>query len=221
MPRSRALSLGSIPPPARAPARGRYDRTLSAEDRARAQRRRILDAAAEVFAARGFAGASVEQIVERAGMSRKTFYEHFTDLKDVLLKLHDRSASLAFRFVEAASRSESEPIEQLRAGVRAFLGIVAEYADLSRVVFREVRAAGPQHEVHRDVVLGRYVALISERLTEAYARGEIARRPDELTVYALVAGLESVAMRYVSRHEESRATEAVEPMVALILRAFR
>jgi AcrR family transcriptional regulator len=180
-----------------------------------------LDAAGEVFAAKGFAGASVEQIVERAGMSRKTFYEHFSDLRDVLLKLHDRTASLAYRFVEAAVRSEEQPIEQLRAGVRAFLGIISEYGELSRVVFREVRAAGPEYEVHRDVVLARYVTLIMERLTEAYARGEIARRPDELTLYALVAGLESVAMRYVARREEARAIEAVEPMVNLILRAFR
>ena len=123
MNRSRA-PLGSLPPPARAPTRGRYDRTLSATDRDRAQRRRILDAAAEVFAARGFAGASVEQIVERAGMSRKTFYAHYQDLTDVLLKLHDRSASLAYRFVAATVRSESEPVAQIRAGVRTFLGSV-------------------------------------------------------------------------------------------------
>lgn len=215
------MTLGSIPPPARAPSRGRYDRSLSADERARGQRRRILEAAGEVFAQKGFAGASVEQIVERAGMSRKTFYEHFSDLKDVLLKLHDRSASLTFRFVEASVRSESDPIEQIRAGVRAFLGIVAEYADLSRVVFREVRAAGPEYEVHRDIVLARYVTLIMERLTEAYARGAVARRPDELTLYALIAGLESVAMRYVARGEATRATEAVEPMVSMILSAFR
>jgi AcrR family transcriptional regulator len=219
MNRSRAV-LGSVPPPARAPTRGRYDRTLSADDRGRAQRRRILDAAADVFAARGFAGASVEQIVSLAGMSRKTFYEHFKDLTDVLLKLHDRSASLAYRFVEAAVRSEEEPIAQIRAGVRAFLGIISEYADLSRVVFREMRAAGPEYEVHRDIVLQRYVSLLFERLTEAYRSDLIVRPPDELTLYTLVSGLESVAMRYVSRREEARATEAVEPLVQLILRAF-
>ncbi len=221
MSRGRPASLGSIPPPARAPARGRYDRSQSSEERARAQRRRLLDAASEVFAARGFAGASVEAIVERAGMSRKTFYEHFTDLRDVLLKLHDRSASLAFRFVEASVRSEDDPVAQIRAGVRAFLGIVAEFGDLSRVVFREVRAAGPEYEVHREAVLARYVALLFERLSEAYTRKQIARPPDELTLYALVAGLESVAMRYVTRREEARVTEAVEPLTGLVLRAFR
>jgi hypothetical protein len=88
------------------------------------------------------------------------------------------------------------------------------------VVFREVRAAGPEHEVRRDVVLGRYVTLLFERLTAAHARGQIARSPDELTLYTLVSGFESVAMRYVARHEEQRAQEAVPTLVGLVLRAF-
>lgn len=222
MARARATA-SSADTGARAPSRGRYDRTQTPEEREREQRRRLLDAAAEVFSTRGFAGASVEMVVERAGMSRRTFYQHFDDLQDVLLKVHDRSASLAYRFVEAAVRSvdENDPVSQLGAGITAFLGIVAQYADLARVVFREVRAAGPEHELRRDVVLGRYVTLLFERLSAAHARGAIARPPDELTLYTLVSGMESVAMRYVARHEEARVLEAAPTLVALLLAAFR
>jgi hypothetical protein len=99
--------------------------------------------------------------------------------------------------------------------------VVAEYPDLSRVVFREVRAAGPDLEVRRDVVLGRYVALLFECLSKAHARGVLSRAPDELTIYTLVAGVESVAMRYVARNEAARAVEAAPALVELILRAFR
>jgi AcrR family transcriptional regulator len=217
---SRAAEISSAS--ARAPSRGRYDRNLSPEERSKQQRRRLLDSATEVFATRGYAGASVELIVEKAGMSRRTFYEHFDDLQDVLIKVHDRSASLAYRFVEAAvlNADENDPVSQLTAGVSALLGIIAQYGDLSRVVFREVRAAGPEHEVRRDVVLGRYVTLLFERLSAAHARGQIARPPDELTLYTLVSGMESVAMRYVARHEEQRAHEAVPTLVGLVLRAF-
>jgi enolase len=66
----------------RAPGRGKYDRTRSPDERQKDQLRRLLDAAAHVFAEKGWAEATVETIVTRAGMSRRTFYEHFDDLKD-------------------------------------------------------------------------------------------------------------------------------------------
>jgi AcrR family transcriptional regulator len=209
--------------PARAPARGRYDRTRTPEERQREQRRLLLRCAANVFATQGFANARIEAIVEAAGMSRRTFYEHFDDLEDILLTLHDRAASGAFRFVEAAVRAvdEADPLARMQAAVAAFLAVVAEHPDLSRVVFREVRAAGPDLEVRRDVVLGRYVALLFECLATAHARGLVSRPPDELTIYTLVAGIESVAMRYVARGEAARAQEAVPALVELLLRAFR
>lgn len=204
----------------RSEARGRYDRSLTPEERRREQRRKLLEAAAQAFASRGYAETTVETIVDRAGMSRRTFYEHFDDVRDVLLTLHDRTATLAFRFVEAAVRNEETPLAQLQAGVSAFLGILAEHADLARVVFREVRAAGPEHEVRREAVLARYVVLLMERLSAAHAAGIIQRAPDELTLYALVSGIESVAMRYVAHRDEARALEAVPRLVELIVRAF-
>ncbi|MFT3770214.1 MAG: helix-turn-helix domain-containing protein [Minicystis sp.] len=198
-------------------------RSQTSAERQKDQRRRLLRAAAEIFAAQGFARANVEAIVDKAGMSRRTFYEHFTSLEDILLQLHDRAASAAFRYVEAVVRSldGDDPLARLRAAVAAFLGVVAEHPDLSRVVFREVRAAGPDLEVRRDVVLGRYVTLLFEQLATAHARGLVGRPPDELTLYTLVAGAESVAMRYVSRGETARAQEAVPTLVELLLRAFR
>lgn len=223
MTRARRSSSTLAPPKAteaRAESRGRYDRSLTPEQRKREQRRRLLESAAKVFAQRGFAGATVEAIVDRAGMSRRTFYEHFDDVRDVLLTLHDRAASLAFRFVEMAVRAEDEPIAQLRAGVTAFLGIVAEHADLARVLFREVRAAGPEHELRREAVLARYVTLLFERLSQAHAQRLVARAPDELTLYAVVSGIESVAMRYVAHREEARVLDAVDGLTQLIVRAF-
>lgn len=199
-----------------------YDRSQTPEERRREQRRRLLNAAADVFATLGFAGSSVEAVVDRAGMSRRTFYEHFDDLGAILLQLHDRSASVAYRFVEAAVKSidENDPVSRVKAGVVAFLAIIAEYPDLSRVVFREVRASGPDNEHRRDVVLGRYVSLLFETFSRAYAKGLIRRQPDELTLYMLVAGMESVAMRYVARNEASRLQEASPVLAELLLKAF-
>jgi AcrR family transcriptional regulator len=207
--------------PARALGRGKYDRDKSPEERHGEQRLRLLAAAAQVFAARGFANASVRDIVTTAGMSRRTFYEHFTDLRDVLLQVHDRAASFAFRFVEERIRAAKNPEEKVGAGVTAFLSILAEQGDLARVLFREIRAAGPDDESRHEALLSRYVGLLFEGVADAYAKGAATRPPDELTIFALVAAMEAVAMRYVARHEEARAVEAAPTLIELIVRAFK
>ena len=206
---------------ARAHGRGKYDRTQSTEDRRGEQRVRLLDAAAEAFASKGFANASVRDIVTTAGMSRRTFYEHFEDLRDVLLQVHDRAASLAFRFVDERVRAESDPFARVQAGVTAFLSILGEKGDLARVLFREIRAAGPAEQARHEALLSRYVGLLFEGVADAYAKGVATRPPDELTIFALVSAMEAVAMRYVARHEEARAVEAAPTLIELVVRAFK
>lgn len=200
---------------------GRYDRDKTQGERREEQRERLLAAATEVFAEKGYAGATVEAIVSRAGMSRRTFYEHFDDLGGVLLTLHDHAANLAYRLVEARVRAVEDPIEQLSAGVTAFLELIAAHGDLARVLFRELRGAGPQHAVRHEALLARFAALLFEGVARAHAAKIASRAPDELTVFALVAALEAVAMRYAERHEEARAPEAAPALTELVVRAFR
>lgn len=180
----------------------------------------MFAAATHVFAKRGFAATTVDMIVAEAGVSRRTFYEHFDDLKDVLLQLHDRIANASFRAIQAMVEGQHHPNDQLRAGVEAFLGLVANFGDQSRVLFREVRAAGPEHEVRREAVLARFAALLFAGVARANVMGIATKPPDELRIFALVAAMEAVAMRYVERNDAARATEAVAPLVDMVIRTF-
>ena len=200
---------------------GKYDRALSASERRAEQRGRLLWASAEVFAAKGFARASVDAIVKRAKMSRRTFYDHFEDLADALVAVYDFAVSTLFQHVEAKVRAETDPIEKLRAGIESYLTLYSQHAELSRVLHREIRAAGPKHAVRHEATVARFGALISEGVAEAYAQGIATRAPDETTIYALVSGIEAVGMRYLDRGEEHRIGEAVPLLTELAVRAFR
>ena len=67
--------------------RGRYDRSQTTEERRGEHRERLLDAATEVFAARGYAGTRVDDIVEHAGISRRTLYEDFDSVDAILTEV--------------------------------------------------------------------------------------------------------------------------------------
>jgi AcrR family transcriptional regulator len=203
------------------PKRGKYDRSQTARERKDEQREKLLEAATEVFAQRGYAGATVEAVIKKTGMSRRTFYEHFDDLRDLLNRVHDRAAALAFEFITAQTAEVKDPLARIRVGLEAFLGAIATRGDVARIVFREVRSAGPEWESRRELETTRYAATMMEAVAEAHAKGTLSRAPDEVTCYALATAVEGIAMRYLARGAEAHALEAVEPMFQLIIRAFR
>ena len=204
----------------RAPGRGKYDRSRSPDERQKDQLRRLLDAAAHVFAEKGWADATVETIVTRAGMSRRTFYEHFDDLKDCLLQLHDRVAKGAVRAVEMQVQGVEDPRELLRLGVTGFLGGIAAFPHIARVVFRVVREAGPEFEPMHEKMMGRFARLMHDGVQLAYEQGRVKDKPDELRIFALCSGMEAVAMRYVMRGEEAKALDAAPILIDMVTKVF-
>jgi AcrR family transcriptional regulator len=217
-------AAASEPPPSsaadRAPGRGKYDRSATPDVREKEQQRRLLDAAAHVFAEKGWAGATVEAIVSRAGMSRRTFYEHFADLRECLLVLHQKVTKLSFRAVEMQVQAVDAPPHMLENGVTALLGGIAAFPHVARVMFREVRAAGPEFEKIHEQMMGRFAKLVFDGVQKSYDRGLAKIPPDELRVFALVSAMEAVGMRYVMRGEEARALEAAPVLIDMVQRTF-
>lgn len=204
----------------RAPGRGKYDRSQTPGERHEDQKRRLLDASAHVFAEKGWAGATVEAIVQRAGMSRRTFYEHFEDLRQCLLVLHQRVTKASFRAVETQVHASGTPAEMLTNGVTALLGGIAMFPHVARVMFREVRAAGPEFEEIHQKMMERFAKLVESGVRRAYDEGRCALPPDELRVFALVSAMEAVGMRYVVRGEESKALDAAPVLIDMVQRVF-
>lgn len=199
--------------------RGQYDRTQTASQRRREQRASLLASAARVFAERGFSNASVEAIIQDAGMSRRTFYGHFRDLRDALRKLHDQSARFAVAFVREAVEAAPDPVAAIDAGIRAFLELSAKNADLARVLFYEIRASGD--DKRRESLEDSFADMLLGALRSAHDRGDITIAPDRLAVVALVGAIETTAMRLVEHRREARLRDAAPMLLRMTLNAFR
>jgi len=81
--------------------------------RRRATRERVLEAASEVFAERGFHGATVEDICERAGFTRGAFYSNFSSKDDLVLELSRRHAEDLVERIRRASKREHASAEDV------------------------------------------------------------------------------------------------------------
>jgi AcrR family transcriptional regulator len=117
----------------RTPARGRRQR-ISAGDR----RRRILNAAMEVFAERGYQGASMSEIARAAGITPAVIYDHFASKADLQITLlEEQTAQLLGAVATAVGAAPAEPGPRLRAGVGAFFAFVEQHAFAWRMIFRD------------------------------------------------------------------------------------
>jgi len=201
--------------------RGKYDRTMSAAQRQADQRTKLLDAATHVFATTGYLGATVEGIVERAGMSRRTYYEHFVDLRDVLGQVYDRAAMVSLTMVSSSARAHDDPFDALRAGLAAYLMAAATYPDVARVMFKEYRLGGTDFEARYQRDSAHYAELLLELLQQAHARKKLKRAPTELVVFTLTKGIEAVAIRAILKGEHKKLPNLADELYEMLVGAFR
>lgn len=117
---------------------------LSREALSEHQRERILDAATEVFAKRGFPATTVENIVAAAGIGVGGFYAHFDGKAECLLAVCERISRDVHAQVSAAVPAEGDWGERMLAGLHAFLGFIASQPLAARVVLLEAQTGGPE-----------------------------------------------------------------------------
>jgi AcrR family transcriptional regulator len=177
-------------------ARGRHAPPL--EVRLPMQRDRLLQAAAEEFATRGYAQASSESISRRAGMSKATFYEHFANKEDCMIALFDTAAEVVVEaMVRAAERAGGDPMERLRAAIRAFLTTLSEHPEFAQTLLVEIFGAGPNAARRRDESMQHYAELLDAENAAAAERGLIARFRSPHDAIAVVGAINELVSRQV------------------------
>jgi AcrR family transcriptional regulator len=121
------------------------------------QRDRMLEAVLEAVAQKGFADMTVADVVSGAGVSRRTFYEHFDDKLDCFLAAYVDRSEAVLRDVERAV-ADAAPSERLRAGLSAYLQGLADHPVAARVLIIDILGAGPRALEMREQMRVRWAA---------------------------------------------------------------
>ena len=167
------------------------------------QRTRLLEAVGRAVAERGYAAATIDDVVRGAGVSKKTFYEHFTDKLDCFLAAYEAASDELLEHVRGAQdAAEPEWLARTRAGIHAYLRWLAAEPALARVFLIEIAAAGPEALERRERLRVRY----AERMRELQVANSV---PDEI-FHAVVAGADDLVVR---RLREGRDLLELEPIL--------
>jgi AcrR family transcriptional regulator len=148
-----------------------------------ATRDRILDAALEAFARKGYHRASVDDIVRASSTSKGAVYHHFPNKEAVFLALVDDFAARLAGGVAAAVAARQGALARVEGALMAALATFSENERLARLILLEAVSLGPLYQAKRSEVAGRFAALIQGYLDEAVADGSI--RPLDTRVATL------------------------------------
>jgi AcrR family transcriptional regulator len=180
------------------------------------QRRRLVDAAWRAFEARHYDKTSVADIVREAGMSSRSFYDHFASKEDLVAAIvEDYGARLLSELGEILREPAEDLADQSERSLRAFLELLPTVAiDLERIGGHAGRRVG---EVRRLLVQA-VVDLLLAHLERVYAQGRVSRAPSRPAVELLVTGVESLGLRY---YGEGRRRELLALRPALLQAILR
>jgi AcrR family transcriptional regulator len=121
----------------------RGPQALPREQVAADQRERLFAALLEIVNERGFAGATISGLVQRAGISRSSFYEHYENKEQCLLAAFDDSVERLTRRMVAGLDPDGELRDQIEGLLRGLFEATVERPQAARLVCVEVSAAGP------------------------------------------------------------------------------
>jgi AcrR family transcriptional regulator len=173
------------------------------------QRERILAAMLVAATDLGYWALNVQDVIDRAGISRPTFYLYFANKEDCFLAAFDSASTRLLDLVEAAVKGSGESWrEKLRAGMEAVLRFASAEPEAARTLVVESRGGSPLVQQRHEALLDRFAGCFDE-----LARSERGAPPPTTSV-AVVGGIEALLF---SRLYEDRV-EKIEALLPTLMR---
>lgn len=183
-------------------ARGRLSRS--------ARRVQLLGAAREVFVANGYHAAAMDDIAERAGVSKPVLYQHFPGKRDLYLALLDAHTQQLVDTVRAALSSTADNKQRVAATLTAYFSFVDAEGEAFRLIF--------ESDLTSDTEVRALVSRISDECSRMLATviqedTGLAQAEAELLAVALT-GLAQESARYWLASGRLVPLEAAERLIA-------
>jgi len=153
------------------------------------QRERLVVAMLMAASELGYRETNVQDVIDRAGVSRPTFYEHFSNKEDCFLAAFDTSAARLRNKVNAAARQGGEQWrDRLRCSLQALLEFAIAEPETARTLIVEARAASADAVLRRVQLLEYFAACLEAEVRELNPSASFS----SITASGVVGGVESL-----------------------------
>lgn len=177
------------------------------------QRRRILDGLAAALAYHGYEDTKITDIIELAGISRPTFYEHFAGKEECFEAAYEDGVEQLFGAIADAIQGERGWVAGVSTGLRAGLGFLAANPPLAHLILVESLAAARPARLEHERTLARLAETLRPPL------GDIGRDEalSEETARLLAGGIASHLSGRVLAGETEQLADSHELLLRYLL----
>jgi AcrR family transcriptional regulator len=175
-----------------------------------ARRLQLLGAARDVFVAQGYHAAAMDEIAERAGVSKPVLYQHFPGKLELYLALLDESAEQLVGTMSEALSSTTDNRERVPATFKAFYDFVAGTGEAFRLVFESDLSNEPAVRQRLDKTMYDCADMVSQFIREDAG---VSDEEAHLLGVALV-GMAQVTARYWLSTDQAIPKDAAEQLIA-------
>lgn len=167
------------------------------------QRQRLLEAITELVAEKGYAAVTLNDVVRRAGVAKRTFYLHYPDKLQCFIAAFD---AFTRQMVETATRlfrMDGSIHARTQFTVRGLLASLASTPEATRAFYLEVPAAGAEALDRRLAMQREFARLLQQLSREVHGGRPEVRELGELHALAVVGAVHELIVRTV--HEQGPA----------------
>lgn len=161
------------------------------------QRERVLAAMLRATRELGYRQVRVQDVLERAGVSRPTFYQHFDNKEGCFLAAFDAAAGRLGDCIDAsAGGGAGDWQERMRATLEGLLGFIADEPDAAIALIVDARAACPDALIRRDELLDRFTECLDMCVRQ---RAQADSPPSPIAAAGIVGGIDALLYSRLSQ----------------------
>ncbi len=195
---------------------------MQAREQKTDKRARILEAAINVFASRGFFSATVAEIARAAGVADGTIYLYFKSKDDLLLSLFDEKMGELYASAQEALRSAVGAADEVRAFILHHLQAVERYPELATVLIVELRQSAQAKAAGSREALQNYLNLVADAVRRGQDAGELDPQISPSTVKRAVFGaLDELALAWLRSGKRSALKKTAAEVAEWLVRGLR
>jgi AcrR family transcriptional regulator len=172
----------------------------------------------DVFVAKGYHAAAVDDIVAASETSKGAFYHYFSSKQEIFVTLVDALGEVVETGVEIAIADERGALAKVEAALRVVLETADARRGLVKILLVEAVGLGPEFEEKRLEIHRRFARLIRRHLDHAIGEGSIPAQDTALAAQAWLGALNEVITQWLATGS-GRLTDRLPALRAFLLRS--
>jgi AcrR family transcriptional regulator len=180
----------------------------------------VIEAARDLFVERDYNHVSIEEILERSGVSRGALYHHFPTKLDLFVAVYKASETRVIEQIASRISSASTPLEALIDGARAYLRLSETDEEFRRIGLTQSRAV-LGWEGWRAAASELGIAVVLALVSAAIEAGELPPHDPETIAQVMLGALIEAAMLVAMAENRGTARERSESVIVDLLEGLR